>query len=125
MDACISICTVAKSSIYRLSCLIPFIEFSPTNSLEHEGRLFIHSNPLEHDHIVHTSVTKLLLAERLILLHLLGAMDGNVVAIRGHRNVIVVKIADQPPWSRAVKARSMKTVRSFVIHHRSMSQSLS
>jgi hypothetical protein len=48
-------------------------------------------------HIVYTSVTKLLLAERLVLLHLLGATDGNVIAIHGHRNVIVCKIADQPP----------------------------
>jgi hypothetical protein len=26
-------------------------------------------------------------------------MDGNVVAVRGHRNVIVCKIADRPPVS--------------------------
>jgi hypothetical protein len=35
------------------------------------------------------SVTQLSLVERLILLHLLGAMDGNVIAVRGHWNVIV------------------------------------
>jgi hypothetical protein len=96
-DACISICTVAKSSICRLSCLIPSVEFSPTNSPEDEGNLFIHSNPLKQVRIIYTSVTKLSLAKRLILLHILGVTDGNVVAIRGHRNVIVRKIADQSP----------------------------
>jgi hypothetical protein len=40
-------------------------------------------------------VTKLSLAERVILLHLLDATDGNVIAVHGHRNVIVCKIADQ------------------------------
>jgi hypothetical protein len=97
MDAYISICTVAKSSICRLSHPIPSVEFSPTSSLEDEGRLFIHSNPLKQVHIVHTSVTKLSLAERLIPLRLLGATDGNVMTVCGHRNVIVCKIADQPP----------------------------
>jgi hypothetical protein len=97
IDACISICTVAKSSIHRSSHPIPSVEFSPTNSPEDEGKLFVHSNPLEQVHIVYTSVTKLSMAERLILLHLLGAMDGNGVAVRGHRNVIVCKIVDRPP----------------------------
>jgi hypothetical protein len=96
MDACISICTAAKSSIRRSSHPIPLIEFSPTNNPEDKGKLFIHSNPLEQVHIVYTGVTKLSLAERLILLHLLGATDGNVVAVRGHRNIIVCKIADRP-----------------------------
>jgi hypothetical protein len=45
------------------------------------------------------SVTKLSLAERLRLLHLLGATDGNVIAVHGHRNVIVCRIADQAPVS--------------------------
>jgi hypothetical protein len=67
------------------------IEFSPTNCLEDEGKLFIHSNPLKQVHIIYMSVTKLSTVERLILLHLLGATDGNVIAIRGHRNVIVCK----------------------------------
>jgi hypothetical protein len=97
MDACISVCTVAKSSIRRSSHLIPSVEFSPTNSPEDEGKLFILSNPLEQVHIVYTSVTKLSLAERLILLHLLGATYGNVIAVCGHRNVIMFKIADRPP----------------------------
>jgi hypothetical protein len=47
IDACISVCSVAKSSIRHSSHLIPSVEFSPTNSLEDEGKLFIHSNPLE------------------------------------------------------------------------------
>jgi hypothetical protein len=84
------------SSIHHSSHLFPSIEFSPTNSSEDEGKLFIHSNPLEQLHIVYTSVTKFSLAERLILLHLLGATDGNVIAVRGHRNIIMCKIADQP-----------------------------
>jgi hypothetical protein len=96
MDACISVCMVAKSSIHRSSHLIPFVELSPTNSPEDEGKLFVHSNRLEQIHIIYMSVTKLSLVERLILLHLLGATDGNVVTIHGHRNVIVCKIADQP-----------------------------
>jgi hypothetical protein len=75
MYACISVRTVAKSSIRRLSHLILSIEFSPTNSSEDEGKLFIHSKPLEQVHIIYTSVTKLSLVERLVLLHLLGAMD--------------------------------------------------
>jgi hypothetical protein len=94
MDACISICKVTKSSIHRSSHPIPSVEFSPTNSPEDEGKLFTHSNPFEQVHIVYTSVTKLSLAERLILLHLLGAKDGNVVTVCGHRNVIMCKIAD-------------------------------
>jgi hypothetical protein len=97
MDACISVCMVAKSSIRRSSHSIPSVEFSPTNSPEDEGKLFIHSNPLEQVHIVYTSVTKLSLAERLVLLHLLSATDGNVIAVRGHRNIIVCKIADRSP----------------------------
>jgi hypothetical protein len=97
MEVCIFVCIVAKLSIRRSSHLIPSVEFSPTNSPEDEGKLFIHSNPLEQVHIVYMSVTKLSLTERLVLLHLLGAMDGNAVAGCGHRNVIVCKIADQRP----------------------------
>jgi hypothetical protein len=94
MDAFISFCTVAKSSIRHSSRLIHSVEFSTTNSSEDEGKLFVHSNPLEH---VHMSVTKLSLANRLILLHLLGATDGNVFTVCGHRNIIVYKIVDRPP----------------------------
>jgi hypothetical protein len=97
LDACISVYMIAKSSICRSSHPIPSIEFSPTNSPEDEGKLFIHSNPLKQVHIVYMSVTKISLAERLILLHLLSAIDGNVITIHGHRNVIVCKIADRPP----------------------------
>jgi hypothetical protein len=99
MDASISVCIVAKSSIHHSGHPIPSVEFSPTNSSEDEEKLFIHSNPLEKVHIVYTSVTKHSLAEKLILLHLLGATNGNVVAVRGHRNIIVCKIVDQPPVS--------------------------
>jgi hypothetical protein len=87
MDACISICMVVKSPIHHSSCLIPSVEFSPTNSPEDERKFFIHSIPLEQVHIIYTSVTEFSLVEKLILLHLLGATDGNVVAVCGHRNV--------------------------------------
>jgi hypothetical protein len=97
MDACIFICTVAKSSIHCSSHPIPAVEFFPTNSPEDEGKIFVHSNPLEPVHIVYMSVTKLSLVERLVLLHLLGATDGNVITVCGHRNIIMCKIADQPP----------------------------
>jgi hypothetical protein len=97
MNACISICTVAKSSIYHSSHPFPSVEFFPTNSLEDERKLFIHSNPLEQVHIIYTSVTKLSLVERLVLIHLLSATDGNAITARGHRKVIVCKIADRPP----------------------------
>jgi hypothetical protein len=96
MDACISVRTVVKSSIRLSSHLIPSIEFSPINNSGDEGKLFIHSNPLKHVHIVYTIVTKLSLVERLKLLHLFGATDGNVIAVSGHRNVVMCKIADQP-----------------------------
>jgi hypothetical protein len=124
MEACISVCTCVKSSIHRSSRPIPSVKFSLTYSLEDQGMLFVHSNPLEQVDIVYTSVTKLLLMERLILLHLLSATDGNAIAIHGHRNVIVVQDSRLSPQSRAVKARRMKTMWSLVIHHRSMSQSL-
>jgi hypothetical protein len=96
IEACISICTCAKSSIRHSSHPIPSVEFSPTNGLEDEGRLFVHSNPLEQVHIIYTSVTKLSLAERLVLFHLLGAMDENVIAVRGHRHVTLCKITARP-----------------------------
>jgi hypothetical protein len=39
-------------------------------------------------------VNKHSMAERLVLLHLLGAIDGNIIAVHGHRNIIVCKIVD-------------------------------
>jgi hypothetical protein len=124
-DACISVCTIAKSSIRHLSHPIPSVVFFPMNSLKDEGKLFVHSNPLKQVHIIYTSATKLLLAERLILLHLLSATDGNVIAIRGHRNIIMCKITDRPPpRSNAVMAQKMKTMQNPMIHHQSVSHSL-
>jgi hypothetical protein len=96
MEACISVCTCAKSSICHSSHPIPSVELSPTNSPEDEEKLFIHSNPLEHVHIVYMSVIKLSLAERLVLPHLLDAMDGNVITVHGHRHASLCKIATQP-----------------------------
>jgi hypothetical protein len=97
MDACILVCPVAKSSICRSSHPIPSVEFSPTSSSEDEGKLFVHSNALEEVYIVYMSVIKLSMVERLVLLHLLDATDGNVIVIHRHRNVIVCKIVDRPP----------------------------
>jgi hypothetical protein len=94
MDACISVCTVAKISICCLSHPISSVEFSPTNSPEDEGKLFVHSNPLDQVHIVDKSVSKLSMVEGLIVLHLHGGMDGDVIAIHSHRNIIVCRIAD-------------------------------
>jgi hypothetical protein len=74
-DACISICTVAKSSIRRSSHPIPSVEFFPTNSPKDEGKLFVHSNPLEQVDIAYMSVTKLSLVERVILLHLISVLQ--------------------------------------------------
>jgi hypothetical protein len=68
IDACISIYTVAKSSIRCSSHLIPSVEFSPTTSPEDEGKLFVHSNPLKQVHIVYMSLTKLLLANEINVL---------------------------------------------------------
>jgi hypothetical protein len=59
------------------------------------GKLFIHSNPLEQVHIVYMSVTKLSLAERVVLLHILSATDGNVITVCGYRNVIKCKRVDR------------------------------
>jgi hypothetical protein len=73
------------------------VEFSPTDGLEDGGKLFIQTIPLKYVHIIYTRVTKLSLAEGLILPHLLGATDGNVIAVHGHRNIIVCRIADRPP----------------------------
>jgi hypothetical protein len=42
-------------------------------------------------------VSKLSIAEGLVLLHLCGGMDGDVIAVCGHMNVIVYRIADRPP----------------------------
>jgi hypothetical protein len=86
MDACISVCTVAKSSVRHSSHPIPAVEFSLTNSTEDEGKHFVHSNPVKQVHIIYISVTKLSLAERLVLLHLLNAIDGIVITIRGQRH---------------------------------------
>jgi hypothetical protein len=72
------------------------VEFSPTNGLEDGGKLFIQTNPLKQVHIVDMSVSKLLMAEGLVLLHLLSGVDGGVVIIRSLRNVIVCRITARP-----------------------------
>jgi hypothetical protein len=67
-------------------------EFSPTDGPEDSGKIFLQTNPQKLVDIVDTCVSKLSTAEGLILLHLLGGADGDVIA--GHRlkNVIVCKI---------------------------------
>jgi hypothetical protein len=39
------------------------------------------------------------MAEGLVLPYFRGGVDGDVIAVRGHRNVIVCRIADRPPVS--------------------------
>jgi hypothetical protein len=95
LDACISVRMVEKSSISRSSHPIPSVEFSPTDGSEDGGKFFIKTNPLKQVHIVEMSVSRLSMAEGLILVHLLSGADGDVIAIRSHRNVIVCKIADR------------------------------
>jgi hypothetical protein len=89
------------------------LEFSPTTSPEDEGKHFVHSNPLEQVHIVYMSVTKLSLAERLVLLHLYGATNGNVIAVHGHRNVVVCRIADRHPVSCSESTKDEDHVESY------------
>jgi hypothetical protein len=72
------------------------VEFSPTNGLEDGGKLLMQTNPLNQVHIVDTSVSKLSTVEGLILLHLLGGADGDVIAVCSLRNVIVCKIMARP-----------------------------
>jgi hypothetical protein len=47
-------------------------------------------------HIIDMSVRKLSLAEGLILLHLLSGADGDVIAVRSLKNVIMCKITARP-----------------------------
>jgi hypothetical protein len=47
--------------------------------------------------MIDTSLSKLSIEEGLILLHLCGGTDGDVVAVRGHRNIVVCWIADRTP----------------------------
>jgi hypothetical protein len=72
------------------------VEFSPTDGSEDGGKLFIQTNPIKQVHIVDTNVSKLSMVEGPILLHLLSDVDGDVVAVRSLRNVIVCKITTQP-----------------------------
>jgi hypothetical protein len=65
------------------------VEFSPTDGPEDGGKLFIQTNPLKQVHIVDMSVSKLLMTEGLIHLHLLSGADGDVVTVRSLRNIIM------------------------------------
>jgi hypothetical protein len=67
-------------------------EFSSIDGLEDGGKLLIQTNPLKQVHIVDMSVSKLSTVEGLILLHLLSGVNGDVIAVRSLRNVIVCKI---------------------------------
>jgi hypothetical protein len=57
------------------------VEFSPTDSPEDGGQLFVQTNPLKQVHIVDTSVSKLSTTEGLVLLHLLSGTDGDIVTV--------------------------------------------
>jgi hypothetical protein len=72
------------------------VEFSPTDGLEDAGKFFVQTNPLEQVHIIDTSVSKLSMAEELVLVHLLSGVDGDVVTVHSLRNVIVCKILARP-----------------------------
>jgi hypothetical protein len=131
MEACICICTCAKSSFHRSSCPIPstvqfIVEFSPTNCSEDEGKLFIHSNPLEQVHIVYTSVTKLLLEEKAHT-----SLSPQCYGCKCHRRQWpqarhLVQDNGSTLRSRAALARRTRIVASLAIRcHRTMNQSLS
>jgi hypothetical protein len=93
VDRCLHFCLHGYKVIHPSPELSdPLHRVFPNHSPEDEGELFVHSNLLEQVHIVYMSVTKLSLAERLIHLHLLGAMDGNVITVHRHRNIIMCKI---------------------------------
>jgi hypothetical protein len=68
------------------------VEFSSIDGLEDGGKLLVQTNPLKQVHIVDMSVSKLSTMEGLILLHLLSGANGDVIAVRSLRNVIVCKI---------------------------------
>jgi hypothetical protein len=72
------------------------VEFSPTDGSEDGGKLLVQTNPLKQGHIIDMSASKLLMVEGLILLHLLSGADGDVIAVRSLRNVIVCKITARP-----------------------------
>jgi hypothetical protein len=72
------------------------VEFSSTDGPKDGGKVFIQTNPLKHVHIIDTRVSKLSIAEGLILLHLLSGVDGDIVVIPSLRNVIVCKIMARP-----------------------------
>jgi hypothetical protein len=72
------------------------IEFFLTDGSEDGGKPIIQTNPLKQVHIVDMSLSKLSTVDGLILLHLLSGADGDVIAVRSLRNVIVCKITAQP-----------------------------
>jgi hypothetical protein len=86
------------------------VEFSLTDGPEDGGKFFIRTNPLEQVHIVDTSVSKLSMAEGLVLVHLLSGADGDVVAVRSHRNVVMCKITARPhgPMRRWHEGRRLR-----------------
>jgi hypothetical protein len=72
------------------------VEFSPTNALEDGGKFFVQTNPLEEVHIIDTSVSKLSMAEGLVLVHLLSGAGGDVITIRSHGHATLCKIMARP-----------------------------
>jgi hypothetical protein len=68
------------------------VEFSLTDGLEDGGKLFVQTNSLKQVHIIDISVSKLSMAERLVLIHLLSGADGDVIAVCILKNVIMCKL---------------------------------
>jgi hypothetical protein len=80
---------------------VTVIEFSLADGPEDGGKLLIQTNPLNQVHIIDTSVSKLSMVEGFVLLHLFSGVDGDVIAVRSLRNVIVCKITARrhgPVW---------------------------
>jgi hypothetical protein len=67
------------------------VEFYPTDGSDNGGKLFVQTNPHKQVHIVDTSVSKLLVAEGLILANddVLEAMDGDGISIRTTEEIVV------------------------------------
>jgi hypothetical protein len=68
------------------------VEFSLTDGLEDGGKLFVQTNSLKQVHMIDISVSKLSMAERLVLIHLLSGADGDVIAVCILKNVIMCKL---------------------------------
>jgi hypothetical protein len=65
------------------------------------------------------------MAEGLVLLHLHGGTDGDVITVSGYSNVVRCRIEASTPRSHAAMVQRTKTMVNLVIRcHRSVNQSL-